>query len=319
MLYRRHLRIKVLQALYSWHTGGINDVIRGEKQLLESIDKLHDLFVYQLSFLVELKRFAEVRMEENKRKFYPTEDDLNPILRFIENKVLNEVEQNNEFILSESKLKINWTDQSDMILKFYNIIKSKEFYNKYMTSGESSLENDKKFLIKVIDQLLPDFELLKAYYEEKSVYFTDGYDLVTLLLIKFIENFSNKYNSQTSLPGIYKPATKGVNEDRDFVRKLYKYVLRSDDELADELRSRTKNWEYERIPLMDVILLKMAIIELQEMETVPVKVTMNEYIELAKYFSTPNSKIFVNGVLDRLIREFKEEGKIKKIGRGLVE
>ncbi len=319
MLYRRHLRIKVLQALYSWQTGGINDVIQGEKQLLASIDKLHDLFVYQLSFLVELKRFAEIRIEENKQKFYPTEEDLNPNLRFIENKVLTGIEQNNEFILSKSKLKINWTDQSDLVLKFYILLKSKGFYNKYMSAEKASIDDDKKLIIKIIDQLLPDFELLKAYYEEKSVYFTDGYDLVTLLLIKFIENFSNKFNPQTSLPGIYKPAINGINEDRDFVRNLYKLVLRNDEELDSELKTRTKNWEYERIPIMDVILLKMAIIELQEMETVPIKVTLNEYIELAKYFSTPNSKIFVNGVLDRLIREFKEDGKIKKAGRGLVE
>ncbi len=319
MLYRRHLRIKVLQALYSWQTGGINDVIQGEKQLLASIDKLHDLFVYQLSFLVELKRFAEIRIEENKQKFYPTEEDLNPNLRFIENKVLTGIEQNNEFILSKSKLKINWTDQSDLVLKFYILLKSKGFYNKYMSAEKVSIDDDKKLIIKIIDQLLPDFELLKAYYEEESVYFTDGYDLVTLLLIKFIENFSNKFNPQTSLPGIYKPAINGINEDRDFVRNLYKLVLRNDEELDSELKTRTKNWEYERIPIMDVILLKMAIIELQEMETVPIKVTLNEYIELAKYFSTPNSKIFVNGVLDRLIREFKEDGKIKKAGRGLVE
>lgn len=319
MLYRRHLRIKVLQSLYSWHTGGIDDVIKGEKQLLESIDRLHDLFVYQLSFLVEIVRFAKVRIEENKHKFYPTEHDLNPNLRFVENKVLEGIEQNNNFILSENRLKINWTDQSDLVLKFYHTLRSKEFYNKYMMAAESSIENDKRFLIKVIDQLLSEFELLRAYYEERSVYFTDGYDLVILLLIKFVENFSHKFKPQSSLPGIYKPAVNGVNEDRDFVRKLYKFVLRNDDELTNELKTRTKNWEYERIPLMDVIMLKMAIIELQEMETVPVKVTMNEYIELAKYFSTPNSKVFVNGVLDRLIREFKEEGKIKKIGRGLVE
>ena len=319
MLYRRHLRIKVLQALYSWQTGGITDVIQGEKQLLESIDKLHDLFVYQLSLLVELKRFAEIRIQENKQKFYPTEDDLNPNLRFIENTVLIGIEQNNEFILSESKLKINWADQSDMVLKFYNILRSKGFYNKYMSAEKASIDDDKRLIIKIIDQLLPDFELLKAYYEEKSVYFTDGYDLVTLLLIKFVENFSHKYKPETALPGIYKPSTNGVNEDRDFVRKLYKLVLRNNEELNSELKTRTKNWEFERIPIMDVILLKMAIIELQEMETVPIKVTLNEYIELAKYFSTPNSKIFVNGVLDRLIREFKEEGKIKKAGRGLVE
>ncbi len=319
MLYRRHLRIKVLQSLYSWYSGGTNDVIKGEKQLLESIDKLHELFIYQLSFLVEIKRFAEIRIQENKQKFYPTEEDLNPNLRFIENKVIVGIEQNNEFILNEGKLKINWTDQYDMILKFYNIIKSKDFYKKYMESQETSIETDKKFLIKVTDLLLSEFELLKSYYEEKSVYFTDGYDLVILLLIKFIENFSNKFKTNSSLPGIYKPAIDGVNEDRDFVRKLYKLVLRNDDEINEELKQRTKNWEFERIPLMDVILLKMAIIELQEMETVPVKVTLNEYIELAKYFSTANSKIFVNGVLDRLIREYKEEGKINKTGRGLMD
>jgi len=318
MLYRRHLRIKVLQSLYSWQTGGINDVIVGEKQLLDSIDKLHDLFVYQLSFLVEIKRFAEIRIAENKRKFYPTDEDLNPNLNFIENKVLIGIEQNNEFILNENKLKINWTDQSDMILKFYNLLKSKEFYKKYMLSTDNKTDADKRLIIKIIDQLLPDFELLKSYYEEKSVYYTDGYDLVTLLLIKFTENFSAKFNSQTQLPRIYKASINGVNEDRNFVKTLFRKVLLNDEDLTTELKTRTKNWEFERIPIMDVIILKMAIIELQEMETVPIKVTLNEYIELAKYFSTPKSKIFVNGVLDRLIREYKEEGKINKVGRGLM-
>lgn len=319
MLYRRHLRIKVLQSLYSWYTGGNTDIIVGEKQLLKSIDMLHDLFIFQLSFLVEIKRFAEIRIEENKQKFYPTEDDLNPNLRFIKNEVLEGIEQNNEFIMAENRLKVNWTDQSDMILKFYNLLRSKEFYNNYMISEKTGLDHDKKLILKIIDQLLPDFDILKSYYEEKSVYFTDGYDLVILLLIKYIESFSSKFNSASPLPGIYKPAVNGKNEDREFVRKLYKYVIRKDEESNEELKVRTKNWEFDRIPLMDIILLKMAIIELQEMETVPVKVTLNEYIELAKYFSTGNSKIFVNGVLDRLIREYKQEGKIKKTGRGLLD
>lgn len=319
MLYRRHLRIKVLQSLYSWYTGGTSDIIVGEKQLLQSIDRLHDLFVYQLSFLVEVKRFAEIRIQENKQKFYPTEEDLNPNLKFVENKVLNGIENNNEFLISENRLKVNWTDQSDMVLKFYNLLKSKQFYIKYMASEESSIEADKKLIVKITDLLLPDFEILKSYYEEKSLYFTDGYDLVILLLIKFIENFSNSFSSSSSLPGIYKPAINGKNEDREFVRVLYKSVIRNDEDTNEELKVRTKNWEFERIPLMDIILLKMAIVELKKMETVPVKVTLNEYIELAKYFSTANSKIFVNGVLDRLIREYREEGKINKAGRGLVD
>ena len=319
MLYRRHLRIKVLQSLYSWHTGGIDDVIQGEKQLLESIDKLHELFIYQLSFLVAIAHFAEIRIEENKKKFYPTKEDLNPNLRFVENKILNSVAQNNNFILGRKSLKINWEDHSDLVLRFYNILKSKDLYIKYLADDNSSIENDKRFLIKVVDQLLSEFEILRAYYEERSVYFTDGYDLVNLLLIKFIENFSNKFSTQTLLPGIYKPNINGINEDRDFVRKLYKHTIRHEEELVNELEVRTKNWEFERIPIMDVILLKMAIIELQEMETIPIKVTLNEYIELAKYFSTSKSKVFVNGVLDKLIHELKEKGKINKTGRGLLE
>ncbi|MBT3174655.1 MAG: transcription antitermination factor NusB [Lentimicrobiaceae bacterium] len=317
MLYRRHLRIKVLQSLYSWYTGGTSDIIEGEKQLLESIDKLHDLFLFQLSFLVEIKRFAEIRIEENKHKFYPKEEDLNPNTKFINNKVLIGIENNNEFILNENRLKVNWTDQSDMIMKFYNLVREKEFFKKYMASEDNSIEADKKVIIKIIDQCLPDYDLLKAFYEEKSVYFTDGYDLVILLLIKFIENFNSKFSSESSLPGIYKPTLKGKNEDREFVRVLYKTVLRNDSDIDEELKHRTKNWEFERIPVMDIILLKMAIIELQKMETVPVKVTLNEYIELAKYFSTNNSKVFVNGVLDRLIKEYNQEGRINKSGRGL--
>lgn len=319
MLYRRHLRIKVLQALYSWYTGGVTDVVLGEKQLLESIDKLHELFVYQLSFLVEIKRFAEIRIEENKQKFYPTEDDLNPNLLFVQNKVLNAIEQNNDFILAESNLKINWKDETDMILKFYNLLKSQEFFINYMNKENHSLDIDKKLLIDITENLLPEFELLKSFYEEKCVYFTDGFDLISILLYNFFDNFKNSYASHSKLPGIYKPSVNGRNEDREFVRVLYKIVLRNEEELDEELKERTKNWEYERIPLMDIILLKMAVVELQKMETIPVKVTLNEYIELTKYFSTQNSKVFVNGVLDRLIREFKEQGKIKKSGRGLVD
>lgn len=319
MLYRRHLRIKVLQSLYGWFTGGTSDLIDGEKQLLRSIDKLHDLFILQLSFFVELRRFAEIRIQENKQKFYPTEEDLNPNLKFVNNRVLNLLEQNNEFILRENKLKANWTEQSNLVLKCYNTIKSKNFYKKYMESEEDSLDHDKKLLVKIVEQCLSDYDLLKAYYEEISVYYTDGYDLVTLLLIKFFESFKSSFSTSSSLPGIYKPAINGKNEDREFVRKLYKTVINTNESIEEELKLKTKDWEFERIPLMDIILLKMAIVELQEMETVPVKVTLNEYIELAKYFSTEKSKVFVNGVLDRLIREYKQEGRINKIGRGLID
>lgn len=318
MLYRRHLRIKALQSLYSWYTGGQEQLPDAERELLSSINKLYELFIYQLSFLLEVRKFAEERLEQNKKKFYPSEEDLDPNLKFLKNKVFKLLNANNSFHRLEKTYKISWTDEQEMARKFYAELRDTAFYKKYMSTPNPSLEEDKKFMIQIVDQLLPEFESLKFYYEEKSIYFVDGYDLVNLLLIKFFETISTDFTPDKTMPGIYKDY-KDINEDLTFVQTLFKKTIIRDDEGSDIIKSRTKNWEYDRIPLMDIILLKMAIIELQEMETIPLKVTLNEYIELAKYFSTANSKVFVNGVLDKLISEFKSEGKINKTGRGLVE
>lgn len=319
MLYRRHLRIKVLQNLYAYFITGSDDLGKGEKQLLLSVNKLYELFIYQLSFLVEVNRFAVSRMEENKTKFYPTESDLSPNLKFINNRVNKTLESNKDFLKKEELYKINWADQQNIVRKFYLNLTESDFYKKYMDKSETTLEEDKLLYIKMVDQLVTEEDLLKDFYEGQSVYFVDGYDLVILMLIKFFETLSTNFTPDSVLPGLYKNSSKSVNEDVEFLKKLYSKTILRDKENTEILRTKTSNWDYERVPLMDVILLKMAIIELQDMETVPVKVTLNEYIELAKYFSTPKSKTFVNGVLDRLIREFKEEGKINKMGRGLVD
>ncbi len=319
MLYRRHLRIKALQALYSFYTGGTDDLVKGEKELLNSISKVYELFIWQLSFMVEVKRFATMRLEENKKKYFPTEEDLNPNLKFINNRVLNYIEDNEDFKRKEDLFKVNWGDEQNMIRKFNKEMRESEYFKKYMNNGKDSLEDDKIFMIKFIDLQLSQYDLLQAFYEEKSVYYTDGYNLVTLLLLKFVDTLSAKNNAHTPLPEIYKENPAQSDDDRKFLRKLYRKVILEDNELNDILKTRTKNWDYNRIPLMDLLLLKMAVIELTEMPTVPVKVTLNEYIELTKYFSTIKSKTFVNGVLDKLIRDFKEVGKIKKLGRGLVE
>ncbi len=319
MLYRRHLRIKALQALYSWFTGSTEDLPSGEKQLLQSITKIYELFIWQLSFILEVRSFAEVRIEENKQKFYPTDEDLNPRLNFIHNQLLLALEENIDYKRKASAFKVNWGGQDEMVRKFYNTLRDQDFYQIYIENQYITLEDDKRFLIKVVDLVLANFDLLKSFYEEKSVHFTDGYDLVSILLLKFIDTFSGNFETTTPLPDIYKTENGTREEDMQFVKKLYRYVITHDDEATEILKLKTNNWEYDRVPLMDLILLKMAMVELQEMETIPVKVTLNEYIELAKYFSTRNSKTFVNGVLDRLIREFKEEGKINKIGRGLID
>ncbi len=319
MLYRRHLRIKVLQALYSWYSGGFESLPLGEKELLKSIDRLYELFIYQLSFLVEVRRFALVRIEENKNKFYPTDEDLNPKLKFVNNRVLTVLSENHDFLTKEEKLKINWSQEQEMLLKFYRMMRESDFYKKYMIDPADTLEEDKRFIIKVIDRLMADFDLLRSFYDEKNMYYTDGYDLTSIFLVKYVDSLSGKFSIESLLPGIYKTSSQKVNEDEYFARTLFRKVILNDKEYATIVEGKTKNWDYDRIPVIDVILLKMAIVELLEMNTIPVKVTMNEYIELAKYFSTAKSKIFINGVLDKLIIEFKDQGRIKKTGRGLID
>lgn len=319
MLYRRHLRIKVLQALYSWYSGVNDDLPKSENELIKGINKLFELFVWQLSFLDEVKRFAEVRIEENKRKFYPTDEDLNPNLKFVENRVFALLEQNKDFENKIKLFKINWSEQQEIIRKFYTELRSTDFFKKYLKSKNSSLDEDKKLLVKIVDLQFANFDLLKSEYEEKSVYFTDGYDLVNILLIKFFDTISEDFGALKPLPPIFTTENEEINDDYNFVAGLFREVIRSEEKSTKIIKSKTQSWDFDRIPLMDVIMLRMAIVELQEMKTIPVKVTLNEYIEIAKFFSTPKSKVFVNGILDNLIREFKEEGKINKTGRGLKE
>lgn len=318
MLYRRHLRIKALQSLYAYYSGGQEDIFAGEKQLLLSINKIYELFIYQLSFLYEVKRFAETRIDERKKKFYPTEEEINPNLKFVNNGVFKYLETNIDFLKKEEIYKVNWADEQEMVRKFYDNLMDAGFYKNYMESETTSLEEDKKLIIKVIDRQLAPFEFLHSFYSEKSVYFVDGFDLVSILLIKFVDSISKKSNEGTKMPPLIKTENDIVNSDLEFVKKLFRKVVLNNNDNDNLIKPNTKNWDYSRIPLLDLILIKMALTEFEYMDEVPVKVTLNEYIELTKYFSVPKSKTFINGILDKLIQELRENGRINKLGKGLI-
>lgn len=319
MLSRRHLRVKVLQALYAYFQSGGVRIDQGENQLVLSINKLYELFIHQLSFLVEIARFAENRLEENKRKHLPTADDLNPNLRFIQNTVLDAIAQNKEFRKMESLYKINWADDQDMVRKFYNQLRETDVYSSYMVSAKPGFEADKKILLYIVEELFTDFELLQFYYEEKSIFFADDYHLVSHLLINFLRFFDKNFNENTPLPTIIKTDKDEVNEDMIFVKELFRKTVYKSEDWDKIIAASTSNWELERIAVMDVLILRMALTELTEFNSIPVKVTLNEYIDISKYFSTPKSKVFVNGILDKLIVDFKQNGRIKKSGRGLLD
>ncbi|MDD4374904.1 MAG: transcription antitermination factor NusB [Bacteroidales bacterium] len=319
MLSRRHLRVKVLQSVYAYYQAGYNDLQKGEKQLLLSINKLFELFIWQCSFLIEASRFAENRIEENKKKHFPTEDDLHPNLRFVEHKILNTLSDNIQYRKFENLYKINWSEEQEIVRKFWQFLRETPEYERFMQEKEHGFDNEKRFLIQIIEKYFAQLDLLQSFYEEKSIYFVDDYHLVSYLLIKFFKSLEPDFNTLTPLPTIFKTANEDDNEDLEFVKQLFRKTILHSDEYGSLIAGTTANWEQDRIAVMDMLILKMALAELFTFKSIPIKVTLNEYIDISKYFSTPKSKVFVNGVLDKLIQQLKADGKIIKSGRGLLE
>lgn len=320
MINRTSLRIKVLQAIYAYMESGEENPEAGVNHLMESIDKMKDLFVWQLSFLIETKRFAENRIEENKRKNFPTAEDLNPNMRYVNNRVIALLENNKDLRKEEQRLKINWADHQDIIRGYYNMMRNTEEYVKYMNDETDDFRHDKKFISTMISEYFADLEVLQDFYEGKSIFFVDDYHLVSAMLLKFINDMRATFNETSLLPNMYRTEKDEVN-NKDFVKTLFRETLSHNEEYSKLIGDNVneKKWEKERVCIMDMIILKMAITEFLRIPYIPVKVSMNEYIEISKYFSTPKSKIFVNGILDKILKKFQQENVIHKKGAGLLE
>ena len=313
------MRIKVMQALYAYIESGETNINNGIKSLLESIDKLYELFIWQLSFLVETKRYAENKITENKHKYIPTYDDLHPNMKYVNNRLLNVIEDNIDFKKHEAALKINWADDhQDVVKKYYTMMKDSPEYKKYMADKTDTFANDRKFIVEMITKYFADLDVLQDFYEDKSIYFCDDYHLVSSMLIDFFTKMKN-FDVNSKLPEIYKTENVEANADEKFIQDLFRETINHYEEFGKLIANNTNNWEKERICLMDMIILKMALTEFVCFPYIPVKVSMNEYIEISKYFSTPKSKIFVNVILDKLPKKLTESGAIDKKGLGLLD
>jgi transcription antitermination protein NusB len=318
MLSRRHLRIKVLQAMYAYFQDESADLAKSERLLFQSIDKLYELVIYQLSFLIEIRDFAHNRSEENKKKYFPTEDDLNPNMRFVENRLLKKLENNREYLRMHKQLRINWADEQGMVRKAYIEMRGKSFYKTYMSQTESSFANDRDFAARLVRKVLTEYELLEQFFEDKSVFWAfDSYYTASMLLVKLLKMIRETDDDRMPLPALL--STEAEKEDREFMVRLWRKTIMGNDTFEKMIDEKASNWEIERIALMDVILIKMALAELVEFPTIPVKVTLNEYIDISKYYSSEKSKVFINGILDKLIADMKASSMIVKTGRGLLE
>lgn len=320
MLTRRQFRIKVLQAVYAFHQSEGERVDQAERQLLKSIDRIHELYIYQLSLLVDIADFFKVRIEENKGKHIPSEEDLNPNTRFIDNFFMNQLSSNRNFIKYRNQYKISWVDYNEMIRKFHQTVRESEAYKSYMSSSECGYKDDKDIIATIFNEIIVPTENLQELYEEKSIYWIDDYELANFMVNKTIKGYRAAWDEYAALPAIYKEGDSlDPESDKEFVIRLFRKTVFNNTELEKLIDEKAHNWEVERIAVIDILLLKMALAELMEFPSIPVKVTLNEYIELAKLYSSPKSNVFVNGILDRLIIELKEADRIKKTGRGLME
>lgn len=319
MVNRRFLRIKVMQAIYAYRQSKESDMQKAERQLSNSIDKLYELFIYQLSFFVEVKLFAERRIEENKHKNYPTEEDLNPNLKFVNNRVLNALQNNRHLLSLEEKYKINWAEhREDFIRGFYNKMLNFTEYQEYMGNGKDTFGDDRGFLLTLVDKYMPEDGVLYDFYADRDLAFNSDYPLALYLLWRFVNDMPAAFGEQSRLPMAY--TQDGMaDEDERFALKLFELTVLRSDEYAAIIERNIDNWDFDRLALMDVILISMAITEFTDFHFIPVKVTINEYIEISKYYSTTDSRRFVNGLLDKIATELKEEGRLVKKGPGLID
>ena len=320
MLNRRFLRVKALQELYAYHQSHESNLSAAERRLLDDVDSLYELFIYQLSFWVEVKRFAEQRIEENKKKNFPTEEDLNPNTKFVNNRILNVLEQNNHLIRLEQSYKINWAnDRDDFIRAFYGKLVEYPEYQEYMNNGKDSFDDDKKFLITIVDTYFAEDDSLYDYYADRKLAFNSDYQLGVYLLWKFLTEMRSDFSVDTMLPSVYTTENQENNDDKDFVVDLFRKTILHADEYRELVQENLSNWDYDRLALMDKILIFMALTEFCQFHSIPVKVTINEYIEISKFYSTADSRRFVNGMLDKLSNVLKDNGKLVKTGMGLID
>jgi N utilization substance protein B len=314
MLNRRHLRIKVLQALYAYFQSNEDNFRRTENELMQAVERIQDLYLYLLLSFSEIKSIAENRIEENTKKIRPSEEDLNPNTKFIDNKIIRLLEENKELRRLSEERKVNWVgdEHQEMFRKMFLIIKDSEIYFEYMNNESKTFEDDKAFALELFKVEIANSELLYNFFEEKSIHWMDDIDLACSMVLKTLKSVNE--GEVIELLPLYK-----VDDDeQEFIRELLRKTISMDKENESLIDELTKNWELDRIAKMDVILMKMAITELQIFNNIPTKVTLNEYIEISKFYSTPKSNGFINGILDKAIDRLQAEKKIVKIGRGLM-
>ncbi|QOD61614.1 transcription antitermination factor NusB [Polaribacter haliotis] len=312
MINRRHIRVKVMQSVYAMLQSKNDDVLKEEKFLKHSILKMFDLYVLNLRLLVEVQKLAAKKIALSKKKILATSADLKPNTKLLENRLINKIA---ESISIEGYLEVNkidnWELDSEYVKIIYEELLKSDLYKKYLETEEDSYKVDKSFVIDFFKEIIAPNEKLADYFEDTMISWVDDIPFVNTWVVKSLSK--QKENATFQLGSLYKD-----KDDEDFVSNLFRKTVLKQQEYEQIIEEKTPNWESDRIAEIDMILIKMAITEFINFPSIPTRVTINEYIEVSKDYSTTKSSYFINGVLDKISREFIETKKIVKIGRGLL-
>ena len=306
------LRIKVIKALYAHLKSDADSLMASEKTLVASIDKTYDLYFLMLSLIVELAHYAEQRQELARKKQLPTYEDLNPNRKFVENSVIRLIDSSdavNDYLAAH---KLSWAKYPELIKTLFAQLEQTEYYKAYMSRAERSFRDDLALVTEFYTNELESSEILENVLDEMSILWNDDLGFALIMVTRTLSNMRPSHTDVKVLPKFKS------EEDLDFAMQLFeKASLGYADNLL-YIEKFTRNWDVERIAFMDNLIMATAVAELITFPSIPVKVTLDEYIEIAKYYSTNGSSTFINGILDKIVASFTEEGKINKSGRGLI-
>ena len=312
MLSRRILRVKVVKAVYAHLQTECDNIPATEKNLIASIDKAYDLYFHMLSLLPELVRYAEARQEIARNKMLATYEDLNPNRKFVENKAIERIDCCEAIALYCKKKGLKWTENQDLIKNLYNELLEQPFYKKYMASTTSSFREDAEFAANIFLTMLEMNEQLEGVLEDQSILWSDDLGYILTMAARTVSSMRESHEDVKLLTKFKS------DEDLDFAKRLLRESIIHFADNRAIIDNHVNNWDVERLALMDIVILCVAISEAKNFASIPVKVTMNEYIDVAKYYSTPASSTFINGVLDKVVALGIEEGWIFKTGKGLL-
>jgi transcription antitermination protein NusB len=311
MISRRLLRVKALQILYAYRVSESDNLSITEKELIFSIEKSYDLYHLILLLLVDISNYAVQRTDIARSKFFPTDEEANPNTRFLDNRIISQISDNRRFIQFLETRKISWSNEEELIKTLYKSLLEWDVYQEYMNNPESSFNHDKKFISRMVAELILPHEYLHQVLEEQSIYWNDDLEFIGSMVIKTF----GKWKEFSEMPFL---SMFSNDDDRQYVIDLFRKTVLHGDEYKDLIKKFSENWDFERLALMDILIMQMAISEAVNFSSIPAKVTLNEYIEISKFYSTDKSSYFINGILDKIFTLLRSDEKIKKTGRGLI-